>query len=231
MELLPVPFEIRQQIYNELLVCRDHIFLELAGSEQADFFAVVSNNGALGLHPSVLGVNRATNAEAAAALYARNRFRITYAPHRHPRCPSIEPFFRHIGPANARLLRHVCLQLVALVREIRVQGVWRAALLSDDEETVGAIRRYCPGLEFGEAWILPQSGHPRRLLSVEHWHDGAASMDEVEMKWCTIDEFVLVYSIKGSELTRCTVCWEGYTDGLFRLRDGNIVPEPMSNVS
>lgn len=222
MELLPVPIEIRRLIYAELLVCDRHVLFRRFDREESPF-VLDRDCRALGLHPAILGVNKATNAEAVAILYAQNRFHILYAPHEFPKCPDLEPFFRQIGAANARLLRHLCLQLVALIQEIKVDDDWKLSLLPDDEETVELIHRYCPRLDVCELWLDPQCGDPRKRLSVEQWQQGAARMDKAYKKLFTIDKFVIVYSIRGSDIEKCSICWQGYRDGIFCLSNSTFV--------
>lgn len=224
MELLPVPFEIRRFIYTELLVCDRHISFRRFDREQNPF-GLDRDCRALGLHPAILGVNKATNAEAAAILYAQNRFHLFYAPHEFPKCPDLEPFFRQIGAANAKLLRHLCLQLVALIQEIEVGDDWKLALLPDDEETVELIHRYCPGLGVCELWLDPQCGDPRKRLSIDQWQQGAASIEKAYKRLFTIDKFVIVYSIRGSGLEKCPTYWQGYENGLFCLSSSTFVSQ------
>lgn len=89
---LTVPVEIRRQIYAEILVCKFHICFCCFDPEQITF-DLDPDCRIQGLHPAILGVNKAIHDEAADVLYAQNRFRLSHLREKHLECPTLEPFF------------------------------------------------------------------------------------------------------------------------------------------
>ncbi|KAJ6781028.1 hypothetical protein PWT90_04930 [Aphanocladium album] len=206
MNLLPLPFDVRQQIYTELLQSEFHIVLESIGRGQ-NYFVLLRKHQRFNLHPSVLRISKATYAEAVAVLYSQNSFRLTYPYHKYSQCPSLSPFFRQIGAANSRLIRHLCVALVPLVWQILVGDSWKLSMMADDEATVEEVHVHCPDLQLREVWLFRQTGGRPKRLSPNDWQEGAAKLEYAEERMCAIDEFVLVYSIEGSQSEKCSICW------------------------
>jgi hypothetical protein len=112
------PSEIRNRIYEELLVLSEPIIIEMATDRLRNIRGVLSdaNNwftcGVLGLCPAILLANKRTRREATPLLYCMNSFRVgdsessyTY----ETPCAILTLFLDHIGSQNAGFLRRICI--------------------------------------------------------------------------------------------------------------------------
>lgn len=200
---LPFPSEVRQQIYEYLLVCQDHMILEFTRPGVPQDY--IQRRGLrFNLHLSILRVDKATYADAVATLYAKNRIRLTYRYGDYPQCPSLDPFFEKIGSANALLMRHVCLALTAIVTETMVGDAWKLALEDDDEETIENIYEHCPNMRLRGVWCIPLEAGPIRPRLVRHWQEGAANLRLIEKRGCQCEEFVFSYCTSASRPEGCS---------------------------
>ncbi|KAK7981509.1 hypothetical protein PG988_003747 [Apiospora saccharicola] len=139
MHVLPFPAEIRQMIYEELLVHRGRgieIVTEKRWAHRppvpVGYSAGRVGAALLGLGPSILRVSRQTHAEASFVLYARNRFDLRsnaarlgmlhmyyhsyYTAYRVLESSEelVAAFARGIGPRHAGLVRHISITFPSL---------------------------------------------------------------------------------------------------------------------
>jgi hypothetical protein len=103
-EFFGFPYEIRLNIYSELLVHPEPIvFVADYGPSSPPLFRSKRD----GLCPALLRVNKKVHSEASPLLYSNNRFRfpdiLTSTDSAY-----IAPFLRQIG-SQASLIRHICI--------------------------------------------------------------------------------------------------------------------------
>jgi hypothetical protein len=112
------PSEIRNRIYEELLVLSQPIIIEMATDRSRNIRRVLSDSdnwltcGTLGLCPAILLANKGTHCEATPLLYSMNSFRVGASESSHTYetpCAILTSFLDHIGSQNAGFLRRICI--------------------------------------------------------------------------------------------------------------------------
>lgn len=145
LSFLGLPFEIRDQIYRNLLVIPSYIHL-CPGTEWGKQRPCRANTGEpLGLCPAILRTNRFICDEATPILYTRNAFVMaTLDPRSFGWADTrvAEGFLSSIGPKNAALVRHVSIAFPIFSNYHEGQ----VALDDHSEGVIGLLRDRCPSL-------------------------------------------------------------------------------------
>lgn len=145
LSFLALPFEIRDQIYWNLLVAPSYIHL-CPGAKWGNQRPCRTDTGEpLDLCPAILRTNRFICDEATPILYARNAFVMATL---DPRSFGLadtrvaEGFLSSIGPKNAALIRHVSIPFPIFGN----YHAGRVTLGNLSEEVIGLLRDSCPSL-------------------------------------------------------------------------------------
>ena len=142
------PGEVRNKIYEKLLVFSEPIILEMATDPSCDLYRVLPTtdpctSGLLRLCPAILLANKRAHSEASPLLYSRNRFRL-----QDPGLVDetqgaiLTSFLDHIGRQNASFLRHICMAFPAFDE----YDLGSVTLQEDSIRTLELVRNNCTNI-------------------------------------------------------------------------------------
>lgn len=185
LSFLELPFEIRDQIYRDLLLIPSYIHL-CPGAEWGKQRPCQANAGEpLGLCLAILRTNKFIRDEATPILYSYNSFVMaTLDPGAFGRAEVrvAEGFLNSIGPKNAAFVRHVSIAF-PIFRNYR-EGY--LVLEDHSEEVIELLRDRCPGLLRLETEAALSLNTLEVLLVWKHYPIADEAMGVVDAEFRTI---------------------------------------------
>jgi hypothetical protein len=141
MDLFTFPIEIRLKIYSELLV--HHGPIDFSVPFWGNLSSRLCPKGT-GIYPTLLRASKQVYGEAISLLYSDNCFRLTDPDAASTRRPTAIPaFVRQIG-AQARLLRHVCIDFPTVRLTEDPEHDYEPQ--EENFDILDLIRETCPGI-------------------------------------------------------------------------------------
>lgn len=144
MAFYSLPSEIRNKIFEELLVLSQPITLDMCTDDSHDLYAVspapnLNTSASLSFCRTLLLVSKRMHSEASFLLYSRNRFRLKDSVSTigdEAQSAILASFFDRIGRQKASFLHHICIAFPAF-DNYRVVNV---TLQEDSKRTLELIR-------------------------------------------------------------------------------------------
>lgn len=137
--LLSLPYELREIIYQYVLVVAPPLYLyHDRGSDKIQLFTPERRRQWLAL----LFTNRQIYVEATPILYSSAQFTIIDVTHNQAHL--LQCFLNRIGPVNARYLSNLCINFPFLASGSSQKGM--IILLNDDVRCLKLLQEYCVGL-------------------------------------------------------------------------------------
>ncbi|VUC22175.1 unnamed protein product [Clonostachys rosea] len=173
-----IPREIRDQIYEELLVHSGYIFLDVIWSRPASL-GFTFNSRLLPISPEILRLNRRANQEATEILYGKNQFQIE-------NIKNFTRFLNEIGPANSTLLRHLTIPFPYFKED---GGVVTVRTDSIGMQAIDLIHSKCQNIVVLETCLFSSNLVESKLDSHGHPEAVNQALELFMDKFCAIPSF------------------------------------------
>ncbi|CAI6082748.1 unnamed protein product [Clonostachys chloroleuca] len=173
-----IPCEIRDQIYEELLVHSGCIFLDVIWSRPASL-GFTFNNRLLPISPEILRLNRRTHEEATHILYGKNKFQVENV-------NNFTRFLGDIGPANSALLRHLIIPFPYFKEDDGVVAV------RDDSigmQAIDLIQSKCHNIVVLETCLFSSNLVESKLDASGHPEAANQALDLFMDNFCAVPSF------------------------------------------
>ncbi|CAH0055310.1 unnamed protein product [Clonostachys solani] len=173
-----IPREIRDQIYEELLVHSGCIFLDVIWSRPASL-GFTFNNRLLPISPEILRLNRRVHQEATEVLYGKNQFQIENV-------NNFTRFLGDIGPANSALLRHLIIPFPYFKED---GGVVAVRTDSVGMRAIDLIQSKCQNIVVLETCLFSSNLVESKLDTLGHPEAVNQALDLFMDKFCAMPSF------------------------------------------